>query len=81
MNTGYDPKKVKPIFKEGATRLEKKSIIINIEKSKVIKKSTLLPHQELYFHPVHHSKDVSRKTIQEVYKETCGPILRELLDV
>jgi len=44
-------------------------------------KPTVKPHQRLFFHPTFHPKDISRKSMQEMYSKTCGEIFKDLLDV
>ena len=44
-------------------------------------KPALQQHQRLFLHPTYHPKDMSHKRMQEIYKETCGPMLGDLLDM
>lgn len=39
------------------------------------------PHQRLFLHPTFHPNDASRKQMQIIYANTCGPDLKDLLDI
>ena len=37
-------------------------------------------HQRLFLHPTYHPKCASRRSMKELFNNTCKPILREILD-
>ena len=79
MDAGCDPKFLTPMFEEGSRNLARKGIDKNSHHKLEPKK--MLHHQAPRYHPTHHSKDISSKQTQETFKETCGPVLSDLLDV
>ena len=87
INRGHCPTQLKLLFEEVGNILEKANSPVGKEvdsrinlqgnsklEVKDMSKIVLL-HQE------YHPKDVSRRTIQRIYKETCGPVFRDLLGI
>ena len=87
INRGHCPAQLKQLFEEVSNSLEKRNSPVGTEvdsrihlqcnsklRAKDMSKIVLL-HQE------YHPKDVSRRTLQRIYRETCGPVFRDLLGI
>ena len=85
LNAGHSPEFPTKTFSEVGRHIHQKcSNTHNSESAMVTKKSTkstVKPHQRLFFHSVFYPKDISRKLIQEIYVKTYGDTFRDLLDV
>ena len=75
VDVGHDPENLTIIFKESATKLQK----LKLEKSSStkIKNTKLSNHQRLFLHRIYHQRDISRKSMQEIYYKTERPSRRE----
>ena len=87
VNRGHCPAQLKQLFEEVSVSLEKEHSLVGTAvdsrlhskfnsklRTKDMSKMVLL-HQE------YHPKDVSRRTLQRIYRETCGPVFRDLLGI
>ena len=78
LNRGYSKDSLAPLFVEAINNAESKAAQLSSSSSLRAHKFT---GQQLYLHWEYHPTDVRRQQIQQVYKETLGPLLRSKLRI
>ena len=87
VNRGHCPAQLKQLFEEVSSSLEKKNSPVGSEVDSRIhlKSNSKLMAKDMskivLLHQEYHPKDVSRRTLQRIYRETCGPVFRDLLGI
>ena len=74
INVGCEPEDLKKLFIEASTKIN-----TNTNDKHIMKKTSIKPHQWLFLYSVFYPKRISRQMIYRICKETCGPMLNDLL--
>ena len=73
MKVGYKTKDLYLWFKNVSKKISCNNKLNKTLQSAI--KPALQQHQRLFLHPTYHPKDMPRKCMQEIYKETYEPML------
>ena len=85
MNRGHCPKSLEQLFYEVSCRLKRETEKIGLNRVAKLQLNLSRGYETkgvnkiILLHKEHHPKDVSRFSLQRIYRETCGPLFKDFL--